>query len=504
MTYDDTTASRGPLRRLALAPLLLALLLGGVVGLPAALAEMPPDVVAIVKAGPEDKKGRHLTFDRFCDAAGRLALSDIKRQRSGARAVLEQLIEELMVLSHCERLGINVTERDVKAKWDELDGQVRTRSGGTRTLRDAIKEQGTTPGEFREQLWHILRKEAIAAHPTYLGSKMPANEQAKIQQVGIVIATIRKKTDIKYGIVTVDHVQQKQRPANLGKNVVASVDGKPITMRDLGRALVLRLPAAKVREYLDRECKTALMTLQGISLSNEEFNAEMDHLEKLWPLERELKREEVWRTVSFKDRFETQFNMTRADAAKDRYVRGLLGLVRKMRSEVTEVEIQKEFAEGKQGFYGPHILADVIEVGFSQKKGFTVGGRSIVDARQMANGFARRLARGEAWEKVSTEINMRRDRTLRARTLRLTDTDQDRVHYDQAKRLRDGDVSTPYDTLAEICVMRRVGPRAARSLEEIRPYLRELIARRKTREWIGDKIKDEAWVQLRWPLPQRQ
>ena len=504
MTYDDRpAASPAPRRIRAGARLLGAALLVLCAGL-ATAAEMPENVVAIVKAGPQDTKGRHLTFDRFCDVCAQHALGDLKRQRSGPRAVLEQLIEEAMVKAECGRLGIQVTKADMQALWNKLDGQVRTRSGGTRTLRDTIKEQGTTPGEFVDQLYHLIRKERIASHPKYLGSKIPANEQAKIQQVGIVIATIRNKTRIEYGVEIVEHAQQGQRPANLGTDVIASVDGAPITKRDFGLALVRRLPGNKVREYLDRECKTGLMTMQGIGLTTDEVRKEIEHIEKLWPLERELKRDEVWKTVSFKDRFETQFNMSMEDVFHDRYAKGLLGLVRKMRAEVTEEEIAKEFELGKKDVYGPHLVADIIEIGFSQKKGFNVGNRSIVEARRMANGFAQRLARGEPWEKLATEINMRRDRTMRARTLRLTTADDDRVHYNQAKRLRDGDVGTPYDTLGEICVMRRVGPQPARTLDEIRPFLRELLARRKTREWIAKKITDEAWVQIRWPLPQRQ
>ena len=503
MTNDTHPLPPSPVRP-ARALLALGVLLVACATLGArAEADMPEGVVAIVRAGPQDVKGRHLTFDRFCGVAARMSLSDVKRQRSGPRAVLEQLIEEKMVFLECERLGIRVTAADQKKLWDKLDGQVRRRSGGTRTLRDTITEQGTNPGEFREQLYHLIRKERVASHPKYLGSKIPANEQAKLQQIGIVIATIRKKTRIEYGIVTLEHVQQNQRPANLGKGIYVTVDGQAITEKDYGRALVLRLPGGKVREFLDRECKTALMSMQGVGLTNAQLLEEIKHLEELWPLERELKRDEVWKTVSFKDRFETQFNKTKEDVMTDRYAKGLLGLVRKMRAEVTDAEIQKEYDDGKEGLYGPYLLADVIEIGFSQKKGFSVGGRTLIEARRMCNAFARRLARGEPWEKMATEINMKRDRTQRARTLRLTNTNNDRVHYEQAKRLRDGDVGTPYDTLAEMCVLRRSGPRPGRSLAEIKPYLRELLARRKAREWIEEKIKDKSWVQIRWPLPQR-
>ncbi|MDA1194785.1 MAG: hypothetical protein O2894_06340 [Planctomycetota bacterium] len=467
-------------------------------------AALPEGVVAIVRAGPEDREGRHLTFENFCYAASQQSLSDLKRQRSGARQVLEQLIEERMCELECKTLGIVVQAVDVQTLWNDLDTKVRRRSGGSRTLRETIEEQGTTESEFREQLWHILRKERIAKHPKYLGPNVPANEDARIQQIGIVIAKVREHTKVEYGLLTIDHLQQKQRPKDLGAGVAATVSGTPITTMEYGRALVIRLPGNQVREYLDRECKTALMTMQGVGLTDEQLKAEVDHLEALWPLERELKRDEVWKTVSFKDRFETQFNMTIEDVMNSRYARGLLGLVRQMRADVTAEEVQAEFDKEEEGQYGPYILADVIEIGFSQKKGFSSGGRTLGEARRIATDFANQLARGEAYERVASSVNMQQDRSQRARTLRLTNTDNDRVHYQQATRHRDGDVSAPYETLAEVCVMRRVGPRPGRTLESVDLYVREVVARRKAREWIEDKIKDAAWVQIRWPLPERK
>ncbi len=496
-----------PLRtapRRALSLLTLAAALLGVPGAtlagppPARGAELPPGVVAQVA-------GRTLTDDGFAIASAQQALRELKRARGGARGVLEQLIEESMVAQECTRLGLTVTQADVDKLWKDWDLRLRRTSGGRRTLRDAIKEQGSTQREFVEQMWHILRKERIAAHVKYLGRQLPKDERARLNQIGIVIASLRLKTDVKYGVPTLDLAQQKKQHANLPKGVIATVNGKPITMLDFGRALIIRLPGSKVREYLDKECKSALLQGKDVKLTDAELDAEVKHLRALWPLERQLQRDEVWRTISFKDRFETQFNMTMEDVRKSRYSRGLLGLVRKMRAGVTAADIAAEFKAHQEGRYGAHILVYDVQIKFAQRKGLMAdqGLPSLRDARKLANKISARLSRGDSFDKVANDVNMQRKPWQQAKRIRIYHTDQDLVLRKQAERLRDGDVSSPFETLAEVHVMKRVGERPARTLAEVRPHVIEMVARHQARVWIEEKLKDQAWVRLRWPLPQR-
>ena len=101
-------------------------------------------------------------------------------------------------------------------------------------------------------------------------------------------------------------------------------------------------------------------------------------------------------------------------------------------------------------------------------------------------------------------MNQRRQAWIQAKRVRIFDTDRDITVREQAGRLRDGDVSSPFDTLAEVHVMKRVGLRPARTLDEVRPHVKETLARRKARVWIEEKLKDAAWVRIRWPLPERK
>ena len=126
------------------------------------------------------------------------------------------------------------------------------------------------------------------------------------------------------------------------------------------------------------------------------------------------------------------------------------------------------------------------------------------DALKIANKLSAQLARGDAFDKVANEVNMQRRAWIQAKRVRLYNTDQDLTLRQQAERMRDGDISSPFDTLAEVHVMQRVGLRPARTLAEVRPHVLETLARRKARTWIEEKLKDPAWVRLRWPLPERK
>jgi hypothetical protein len=117
-------------------------------------------------------------------------------------------------------------------------------------------------------------------------------------------------------------------------------------------------------------------------------------------------------------------------------------------------------------------------------------------------------------------VNARKDRSFQAKKIRLYKSDEreadaegkrfkgrllskDSVLYEHAARLRDGDVTSPFETLTEVHVIQRIGLRPARTLDEVRSYIIDQIARREAREWINERVKDETYVQLRWPLPER-
>ncbi len=508
-TCDDPMTHR-PIYRLLPAVLALALALPLV---PAAAApegngaakKKDPNLPPLPAGVVAEVAGRKLTFDGFCYSAAQQALADIRRQRSGPRQVLEQLIEELMVRQECKRLGIQVTQADVTGLMKQWDTRIRRDSNGEMNLRKAMKEEGTTEAEFVAMTWHVIRKERVAEHPQYLGKTLPKHEHTRLRQIGIVVKRVRDKTVVEYGIWTKEHVDSRTAPKKLPDGQVVTVGGVPITMMQMGRALVMRLPGGKVRDYLDKECKAALMNSEGIRISDKQVDEEVAHLERLWPLERELQKEEVWRTVAFKDRFETQFNMTPQDVKKSRFARGLLGLVRRQRATVTDKKIAEEFKKGQEGQYGAHMLVSDIQISFAQRKGLMAdtGVRSRRDALKMAHGILKKHATGVPFEKITADLNNRRDPTVRARRIRLYKTQGDQILYAQAARLRRGDLSSPIETLSEVHVLRSEGPRPARTLEEVKPYVREVLSRNAARKWIQDRITDPKYVRIVWPLPER-
>ena len=189
-----------------------------------------------------------------------------------------------------------------------------------------------------------------------------------------------------------------------------------------------------------------------------------------------------------------------------------------MRGQVTPAEVQEEFGKQKDTRFGAHILVTDIQISFAQQSGLLAGGRTREQALRMARDVVRRQESGESFDRIAADVNKKQDRSFQAKRIRLYKSgdrgsgaagkrgmtlDRDAVLYKHAAPLRDGDITSPFETLSEVHVMRREGVRPARTAEEVRSYIVDLIARRKAREWINERIQDEKYVRLQWPLPQR-
>lgn len=493
-------------RRLAAAALALAALSLAVAGPARAAPDEPAE--APLPDGVVAKVGElTLTYDGLCQAAVQHMLPRLRSERSGPRAILEEIIEEMMVEQECERLGIAVTSADVDKKWEDLNAQIRRTSGGEQTLVDVIREQGSSTEEARARLLHVLRKERVAEHPSHLGKTLPSDDGLRLRQVTFVIDTLLRRSQIEYGVPIVEHVERDppRPPAVLAPGVVATVNGAPITTAHYGQQLVLRLPSDDVREILDQECKTALMVAEGVRLTDAELEQELAHLRELWPLERDFQQHVAWQTVTFSDRFQAEFKIREEDVFKHRYYRGLLGLVRRMRVEVTDADVAREFEDGRDTRYGAYLIVTDVKITFAQERSSFVATkvRSKREALELARQVAQSLARGIPFSKIASDINNLRDPTYTATQVRLYNTDRDRLLYDYAAGMKDGDISSPVETLSEVHVLRREESRPARNPAEIRPILVERIARQKARSWLEEHLHAPGAVRVRWPLAQR-
>ncbi len=453
---------------------------------------LPPGIVARVA-------GRDMPLQGFHRALVKHSERDLKETKSGARAVLEQMIEERAVLLWCRANNVRIAKADVDARLQKFDREIRRHSGGQRTLRDEIKRRGNTEHEIRQQLVHELRKQAYANHK--LGGTMPKDEHARIHQTKVVIAELRNKlTKVEYGLPMRD-----VESVTLPKDVVCRVNGDPITVAQFGKQLAIRLPSNEIREILDRECKIALMTSASIRLSDKELLEEIDVVRRLWPLERGIQREDIWRTVSFDDRFKALFKMTTKDVHASRFLRGQFGLIRKMRPAVTDEDVAKEFEERKSTMFGKQMLAADFRFAFAQKKQMFGGPkRSRNAAQREARQVLAWLESGMPLSEAMRRIGNRRDQFTTAMKVRLNNKGNDKLLYDAVAKLRDGEWSSPIETLSEVHILVRTGTQPARKRNEVAPLVRELLARRRAREWIEKRIKDPKIVRVRWPLDERR
>ena len=454
--------------------------------------QLPTGIVARVA-------GRDMPLKGFHRALVRHTSRDLKKTKSGARAVLEQMIEERAVLLWCRANNVAIAKADIDKRLREFDRELRRHSGGQRTLQDEIKRRGTTVQEFRLQLVHELRKQAYANHK--LGGTLPKDEHARIQQTKVVISELRNDlTKVEYGRPMLDVKWVK-----LPKDVVCRVNGDPVTVAEFGRQLALRLPLADIREILDRECKIALMSSASIGLTDKELTEEIDKIRVLWPIERGLQREEVWRTITFEDRFEAKFKMTPEEIRSSRFHRGLFGLIRKMRANVSDDDVDKEYESRKATLYGSYILAADFRFAFAQKKQVFGGPtRSRNAAQREARQVVAWLESGMPLSEAMRRIGNRQDQHTTAMRIRLSNSGNDRLLHDTASKLRVNEWSSPIETLSEVHVLVRTGEQPASTKAQVAPLIREFLARRGARQWIETRIKDPKHVRIRWPLDARR
>lgn len=512
MTCDDfVTKSRRPLRRIL--PLCALALLLSVPCTPAAHAEaLPPNVVAKVA-------DRELTFDAFCRVVIQHAQRDLLETRHGPRAILDKLCEERLVMQWCRKHNLVVSNDDVDRKWGQLSRQIQAQSGGDKTLRDMVVEQGTSIALFKQKLAHEMRKELVANKR--LGGSLPKGEAARFRQTKLVIDKMMGEARIEYGLPVVGHTT----PVAMPRDQVCRVNGEPITRTQFGKALVLHMPSDEVRDWLDQECKIGIMATEGVALAPEALKEELDHMRKLWPLERTVQREVAWMDLTFDERFKAVWKTPVDDVAKNRFLRGLFGLVRRFRPTVTEAEVRKDYEERKHDKYGEHLVVTDVAIKFMQARDpFGVGGndprqrRTRQEALREIRNVLSQVSAGKPFDSIRTAILARQDPTFSARKIRVYNRDRaatvdgkktkgvrdhDRMIWERVKKLRDKELSSPIESLSEVHVYRREGLRPARSYAEIRELLLEFRARNKAGEWLGERLRDPNYVRIRWPLPQR-
>jgi hypothetical protein len=155
--------------------------------------------------------------------------------------------------------------------------------------------------------------------------------------------------------------------------------------------------------------------------------------------------------------------------------------------------------------YGPRIVADHIQISFGHGRDpfGSAPLRTRRDALALARDLKARLDRGIPFEQLAREIDERRDRTFVARRVNLYATNVNRMLFEHARELGDGEVGRPFETLSEVNILRRASFRPARPYEEVALLVRERMARERGRQWLEDRLADPSVVQVRWPLPER-
>lgn len=496
---------------------LAAVLAGGSLGVPAAaraeppapaapapLPPLPPNVVARVY-GPNGAVAAELDWQGLGRVLVARNLKDLSDPGSSALTIFRMRIEELLVLQEGRRLQLSVSPAEVEAKRAALAAEVRLRSGGTQTLEEERARKGMTAERFQHLLLLELLKERIAEHPEHLG-RLPADPQQRMNQISVVTIELHKKAKIDYCVAT---AYGNVKPAP-DAETLAVVNGEAFTRAMYGQALIDALPEDEMREALERECATKVLESEGRALLGEAMLDELALRERLWPVQRSLMGDDRWRKLEFDQYLTGVLNRKREEIQSDRYLRSFWGVVRAERDRLTDSQVRQEFDAKKESDYGAAVLVDGLQVGFVKKSGVfgSSEGRDKRTALQIVHGALRSVATGRPFSDVAKEIVSQHkdprtglpDPTVREGRRRLFNSEGDKLLYDAAMLLRDGEVSTVVETLGEVYVLRRVELEPARRFEDIREVVREQLAVQAAQKYILDATRDGRRVQIRKPL----
>lgn len=436
---------------------------------------LPPDVVARVR-------GRDLTIADFEARLVARMLPELADPASSATGVFQILIEEMIVRQEAGRLGIHVSTEDYDRRYAQIDKQVRDQSGGERSLADVIREKKMTGPEFRARLEDVIRKERIAAHPTYLGDALPKDEGARVAQVEVVIKQILKKAV----------VEREGLPAG----VVAKVSGVPMTVAAYGAALHSRLAESEIRRIVQETCMTMLLDEQGLSFTPADVDQELE-LDR--PMYERMKLEAISpekRSLAFEGFLQLRYGATLEELHTSAYRRGLFALRRRLRASVTEDDVMKAWTAGADGDYGPSVVVTDLLVGFQNPKAVveTARYRSEEEARRLIADYARRLAAGETSKAIEAEIKAKGDRSILVERRALIRKGNELLLYEAAMGVADGAWSAPLPVFSAMHIVRREAYRPPPKLEEVKAVVKQHVVDEKAQLWLQDRMRDDVVI----------
>lgn len=430
---------------------------------------LPPGVVARVR-------GRDLTDAEFEARLVERLKSEWFEQGSSALGVFQFLVEWMVVLQEAQKLGIRVTTEDYDREYAKQDDAVRAQFRGEKTLADLIREQEMAPQVFRERIEDWIRKERIAERKIPALAKDP---RARVAQVEVVIAD-----SIKKAIIEKD---------GLPVGLVAKVNGEPVTVAKYGNELRVRLAKSEIQRHLGEICITMLIEQEGLPFTSSDVDRELEFDRPMWERMRTEALTAEKRELPFDGFIQLRYNASTDELHKSPYRRGIFALRRRIREGLGEDDVLKAWTRNSQTTYGPSIVVTDILVSFEIPNAVSqpTKRRTIEEARRIMADFARRLAANEPLKTIEAEIKARGDSSMLVEHRAVIHHGNDRLVYEAAMALTDGQWSTPWDTLSAMHLVRREKYRPAPTFDEVKAVVRQHLVDEGAQLWLQDRMRDD-------------
>lgn len=179
-----------------------------------------------------------------------------------ARALLDQMIQEILVETLARRAGLEVTAEQIEERYRRLDAETRNRSGGEAELDRILAERGISREEFLDGLKVTFLAEELARR----AFELPPGRPVPYEKTNLWLAEhLRTAAIVREG---------------LPEDTLVRVEGVPITAARFGkrylRDLDPRRREAVVREFVDSLLIERAAQRAGIRLETDEVVRELE------------------------------------------------------------------------------------------------------------------------------------------------------------------------------------------------------------------------------------
>jgi peptidyl-prolyl cis-trans isomerase SurA len=398
-----------------------------------------------------------------------LAQRYLRRDDPQAAKVLENLITEALVRAAAEKAGIELTEGDVQARFDDLAAQMK-RQDASLDLLTEIKKSGVPLETFRKKLRSLCLLDRLAR----LDQKIPEQTPVEAKHHNTWIANRRKTAVVETAAAKV--------PAG----AAATVDGVVVPLRDFARDYLQKADQVEIRRVVDMLARGALMDATLKNLALELADADLDA--ELATRKADFESKPQYQGIAFAEIVRQTTGLTADEWKRTRGFR-LEASYTKLGKRFGQKDDVQEYYERHLSYFGPRLSVKHLLIRGSDRppepKAKGPPPQSMAKARGQMEAVAAELRSGKRFEDLVQLYSEDVATKLSGGSLESFTPADTRLHpsfVEAAGRLEVGQISGPIETPAGVHLIKLEKKDPPPPVESVEPLIRRELGLRRFKD----------------------